>query len=300
MLRGSAIRVTGLGPKGEVNQPIPYAVSKSITKVSVDEVTVAGNSEVLDTPEQERRVQFHRLAQTVRYKVGIDFIRVDPGMLSLVAGVRLVYGHGAGFGEIPFGIAPFGGGLDTTPVIGFDSGTRLPVASFAMEVWSKLDQAAAQPTPLGFDELPFDETPFDLGVSGGGLVSNPCSARRWGYTLFPYLKGGYLSGFTFENGLLSFSLKGAQTRRMSRWGVGPYDLEGPNQRLLSPVSRNTHFRTFITTAQPPAEQCGTLESIDVIDNGTAANPMPDPTAATIVDGGHAETSPAIIDGGRAT
>lgn len=252
MVRGSAVRVTGLGNRGQVPDPAPYAVSKSVVKVVIGDVVEAGSTEIMGNPEEERRLRFVRSAQTIRHRVDIEFLRVDPGVYSLVAGVPTVLN-------------------DAGDVVGFDSNTHLPPASFALEVWSKL---AAR-----------------YCVDG---------SREWGYTLFPYLKGGRIGGFRFHSGLVSFNLIGAQTRRASRWGVGPHDMTGPFERLLTPVSRNTSYRIFTTPTQPPAETCGVQTTTDVLDNGTAANPMPIPSAPLVVDGGGAaETSAFIIDGGRA-
>ncbi len=324
MVRGSTIRVTGLGDRGAVGDPIQYAVSKSVARVTINEVVEAARNEIVSNPEEQRRLRFTKSAQTIRHTVDIDFLRVDPGLLSLIAGVRLVYKPDAGFGEVPFGIAPLGGfGTGTGTVVGFDSNPRIPAVGFALEVWSKLDQKTARPRVLGFDEMPFDTGPFGEGVearaasrllgfgelpfdetpfdeTGLGDTTGRCvEDRRWGYTLFPYLRGGRLSGFTFANGLVSFSLIGAQTRRASRWGVGPHDLEGPFQRLASEVSRNASYRTIILDSNPPAQTDGILEITDVLDNGDAFNAMPDPNEPLTVDGGGAHTEAWIIDGGRA-
>lgn len=268
MVRGSAIRVTELGSRGQTLNPVRYGVSKSVVKVAINEVALEGANEMLSTPEDERRLRFVKSTQTIRYTADIEFLRVDPGILSLVTGVPMVHGASLGFGETPFGEWPFGGAV-TSDVIGFDSVPRLAPTAFSLEVWSKL--------------------------TGSHCVGEP----RWGYTLFPFLKGGRLTGFKFHNGLVSFNLIGAQTRRMPRWGVGPHDIEGPFERLITPVSRNTSWRSFVTQGAPPVEFCGIQELTDVLDNGTAANPMPDPAAALFVDSGGVETSAFIIDGGRA-
>lgn len=302
-VRGSAVRVTALDSRGAVPDPLQYAVSKSIIKVLVNEVVESARNEVLSNPEEQRRLRFHRSAQTIRHTVDIEFLRVDPGFLSLVAGVELVYREGAeGFGEEPFGMAPVGGTLGD--IIGFDSGTRLAPKSFALEVWSKLAGGACtvssspgEGTEFGFGEGGFDEGPFGEAYSGD--TTDTLTERQWGYTLFPHLRGGILGGFKFDGGLVSFTLRGAQTRRASQWGVGPHDIEGPHERLTSPVSRNLSWRMFVTTGAPPTEQCGIQETTDVLDNGTAAEPMPDPYAALAVDAGGAETAAHIIDGGRA-
>lgn len=300
MVRGSSLRITELDTCGELADAPRFAAAKCVSKITVNEVTEAGSSSFLGTPEEEKRLHFVQSAQLVRHKVDIEFLRVDPGVLSLVAGVPLVYreasgavvggfdiggfdttpfdasssvgSSGGGFGEGAFGYIPFGDGEGADlEVVGFDSTTRLKPVAFAMEVWSKL---AGQRCADG--------------------------SASYGYTLFPFLKGGYLSGFEFANGLVSFNLIGAQTRKNPRWGVGPYDLDGPYERLTSPVSRNTSWRQFITSTAPPAEADGIQEgSLDVIDNGTAADPMPPPSTLLVVDGGAAVTSPYIISGGRA-
>jgi hypothetical protein len=58
---------------------------------------------------------------------------------------------------------------------------------------------------------------------------------------------------------------------------------------------------FVTEAAPPTQTDGVaVQTADVLDNGTASNPMPDPTALAFVDGGDASSAgPWIIDGGRA-
>lgn len=266
MVRGSAIRVTGLGRQGQLLDPIPYSISKSVAKVTINEVSESASNEMLKTDEDEPRLHFVRNGQTIRYTVDVDFLRVDPGVLSLIAGVPVALSAGVlGFGEGGFGEGPFGGGTLTGHVVGFDADTRRPPASFALEVWSKLTgQVCADGTP------------------------------QYGYTLFPFLKGGRLSGFQFHNGLVSFNLRAAQTRRVPRWGVGPYDLEGTHERLLSVVSRNSSFQNFITPAAPPAETCGIQETTDVIEGGNAAS-----TTEDIIDGEYVVTSPWIIEGGRA-
>lgn len=248
MVRGSAIRVTGLGTLGEVPDPIQYAVSKSVSTVTINEITESSSNEGLKSEDIDDRTRLRLVQpeQPVRYTLDIAFLRTDPGVLSLIAGVPVVL-NSAG------------------DVSGFDSGTRRPAVSFGLEVWSKLAASAC--------------------VDG---------VRQWGYTVFPYLRGGYLTGFTFENGLVSFTLRGAQTRRVPRWGVGPFDLEGVHERLTEVVSRNTMFRQMLTVAQPPVQQDGIQQAEDIIDGGSATV-----TTADIVDGEFVDTSVWIVEGGRA-
>jgi hypothetical protein len=248
---------------------VSYAVSKSVTRVQIREVLDAGSNEIVKTSEDERRLRLIRPTNKIREMVDIDFLRCDPGVLSIVAGVGLAYAAEPGFGEVPFGEAPFGG-YPGSVVNGFDVSTHQTPAAFGLEVWTKLaGQRCADGTPM------------------------------WGYSVFPFLRGGRISGVRFANGLVSFRVINSQTRRGDGWGVGPHDLEGAFERLISPVSRNTGWRMFMSPAAPPAQTDGILLRSDVLDNGTAANPMPDPTAPLVVDGGGAQTSAWIIDGGRA-
>lgn len=292
MVRGSSIRVTGLGSRGSVPDPIRYAVSKSIAKVTINEVTESGSDEMLgsDENDNDNRVHLDRPVEMLHYTVDIDFLRVDPAVLNLVTGVLLVHRGFSGFDTLGYGEGPFDGGGSSglLTVTGFDSTTRLPPVSFALEVWSRLAGAAC----ASGGEVGFGEGEYGLGVGFGGSAS---PERRYGYTVFPHLKGGHLTSFKFDGGLVSFNIRGAQTRREPRWAVGPYDLEGPYERLVSVVSRNTLFRQMLTVSPPPAEVCGMQETTDVVEGGTATV-----TSDDIIDGGTAAyTSPWIIDGGRA-
>ena len=271
LVRGAAIRVTPLDACGSIPEPVSYAVSKSVATVRIEEQTESGADERLRTPEGNRRLRLVRPTQMIRHRVDIEFLRVDPSVFSAVSGVStVVKDPDLGFGEMPFGESPFGLFVPGTNVIqGFDSGTGNRTTSFALEVWSK-------------------------------LAGDKCEGgQQWGYTLFPHLRGGRLSGFAFANGKVSFTLRGAQSRRTSNWGVGPYDITGPYERLPSPVSRNVSFRQTLVPLPPPEQTDGLEElPLDVVDNGTPDNPMPDPEAPMVLDGGGPVTSPWIVDGGK--
>ena len=290
-IRGSAIRVTGLTSRGRVTHPFPYAVSKSVIRVQIREVTDSGSNDITKNPDGERRLRIIRPVRLIRNLVDIEFLRCEPSLLSLIVGdVHVVSGvggdvlgfglggfgeggfgeadgEGGGFGEGAFGEMPLG--LAEGINAGIDIATHRKPASFGLEVWSKLaGQRCADGMP------------------------------KWGYTVFPHLRGGKITGIRFANGLVSFRVEGAQTRRTGRWGVGPHDLEGLFQRLLGPVSRNTGWRMQVSSAAPPEITDGILFGIDVLDNGTPSDPMPDPEAPLVVDAGGVETDPWIIDGGR--
>ena len=125
---------------------------------------------------------------------------------------------------------------DDGNVVGFDmnTGIDLDTFGFAMEVWSRIPGAGCDPN----------------------------GHRKWGYTVLPFLKGGRLEGFSFENGLVEFSISGAQTRDGNGWGVGPYDVtrdkNGAPTPLFTPLGATTVYRNFRVSLDPPAPVCGTF------------------------------------------
>lgn len=247
MVRGSAIRVTALDRCGAFEDTVQYVVSRKTAKVTINEVIESQPFEMLRNDEDERRVGFTGKDETIRYTVDIEFLRVDPGLLSLIAGVPLVTNAAGNY-------------------VGFDSTSRLLPVAFGLEVWSR-------------------------------LAGEACATgeREYGYTVFPFLKGGILTGFQFANGAVSFNLRGAQTRGAGKWGVGPYDIYGSWQRLIVPVSGNLAWRTFKVAFPPPAETNGPVEFDDEIDGGTAFV-----TSSDEIDGQDATPDqPWEIDGGWA-
>jgi hypothetical protein len=269
MVRGRVIRVTELGQCGSIQDgPIRYGVSKCVAKVGVGEIVEAGDNEILRNSDDAPALHFVRDPLVIGHNVTIDFIKVDPGILSLVAGVEPVYDWAV------------------TDIIGFDAKLRMPATAFGLEVWSKLasQQPCATEDGPGFGEDEFGEGPF----GGAG------STRRWGYTIFPYIKGGYISDFEFGNGTVTFKIVGAQTRMGAKWYSGPYALTDETARQPSPVSGNTSWRNFIYAGSPPEPTDGLVEFNDVIDGGTATV-----TTSDILDGEFVVTSSDTIEGGNA-
>lgn len=121
-------------------------------------------------------------------------------------------------------------------VVGFDATTNIDLDSFgfAIEVWSR--------------------------IAGGAC--DPSGNRPWGYTVFPFLKGGRVGGFTFENGAVQFTISGAQTRDGNGWGVGPFDVDRDESNAPSPLNDpldpNTHYRNILVTLDPPEASCGAM------------------------------------------
>lgn len=118
---------------------------------------------------------------------------------------------------------------------------------------------------VGFDAtttVNLDDTAFSLEV-WSRLAGSACDAsgfRKWGYTVFPFLKGGRLGGFSFENGPVQFNIANAQTRDGNGWGSGPFDVDrdeaGLPIPLFTPLGANTHFRSIVVTLDPPEASCG--------------------------------------------
>ena len=119
-------------------------------------------------------------------------------------------------------------------VVGFDATTGIDLDDFgfALEVWSKI----------------------------AGNQRDARGNRLWGYTPFPFLKGGRLGGFSFENGAVQFTITGARTRDNNGWGRGPFDVDldasGNPSPLHETIGPKTHYRNIVVSLAPPAAACG--------------------------------------------
>jgi hypothetical protein len=123
-------------------------------------------------------------------------------------------------------------------IVGFDveTGIDLDGFGFSLEMWTK--------------------------IAGGACDAS--GNRPWGYTVFPFLKGGTLGGFSIENGAVQFSITGARTRDGNAWGAGPYDVDlsagvGPDFTagpLFTPLETNTAYRNILVYLDPPVASCG--------------------------------------------
>lgn len=121
-------------------------------------------------------------------------------------------------------------------IVGFDAKTGIDLGSFgfSLEIWSRIAGAACDTT----------------------------GRRQWGYTVFPFFKGGRISGFSVENGQVQFTITGAQTFDGNSWGVGPFQVDrnvaGNPIPLFTPLASNTHYRNILVTLDPPVASCGTF------------------------------------------
>lgn len=121
-------------------------------------------------------------------------------------------------------------------IVGFDvtSGIDLSGFGFALEIWSK--------------------------IAGGACTAD--GQRLWGYTVAPFIQGGRMGGFTFEDGVVTFTISGAQTKIGNGWGTGPFDVDrgaGPGfapSPLHTPLGYNTHYRNIMVSLDPPVAAAG--------------------------------------------
>lgn len=127
-------------------------------------------------------------------------------------------------------------------IIGFDIDTSVSLndVGFAFELWT--------------------------GVASGDACDNANADGNFGYMLFPYLQGGILGDFTVENGAVTFTITGAQTKNGGAWGRGPFDVQrqanlsaGP---LLNPVKKTTAMRMILVDVAPPEAETGSRPLMD--------------------------------------
>lgn len=124
-------------------------------------------------------------------------------------------------------------------VIGFAMETGVEGSNYALEVWS--------------------------GVSGGDACDNPDAQGNYGYSLFPFVKGGIVGDFTIENGATNFSITGANTADGSSWGVGPYSvlLDGTTAKPLpKAITKKQHLLNILVNVAPPVDAVGARPTLD--------------------------------------
>lgn len=87
----------------------------------------------------------------------------------------------------------------------------------------------------------------------------------FGYVLTPFLGGGTVGDISVENGAISFTITGMQTKNGSAWGRGPYNVElvgGTPSPLRTAMKANDHRRIIITEVAPPAVISGSAPLLD--------------------------------------
>lgn len=146
---------------------------------------------------------------------------------------------------------------------------------FALVTGQPVVLAADGTTVIGFDvdtKIGLENSNFALELWAGSPTGDACATEgaqgSFGYLLLPFLSGGILGDFTVENGSITFTLTGANTKEGNSWGVGPYNVMLNNAGtpvpapMATPVSSTTALRTMIVDVAPPAEECGARPLLD--------------------------------------
>jgi hypothetical protein len=145
---------------------------------------------------------------------------------------------------------------------------------FALVTGQPVVLGADGTTVIGFDvdtKVSLDNSNFSLELWAGSPTGDACSTEgaqgSYGYLLLPYLTGGILGDFTVENGAVTFTLTGANTKEGNSWGVGPYDdimldSGGAPGPMTTPVSSSVALRTMIVDLAPPDAACGARPLLD--------------------------------------
>ena len=99
-----------------------------------------------------------------------------------------------------------------------------------------------------------------------GTACGP-DGKLFGYALLPFITGGRLGDFSFENGLANFTITG-HTNAVSPWGKGPYDVvlneavapatEPAAGPLLTDIDPDQHIHMEPTTVPYPTVTNGAI------------------------------------------
>jgi hypothetical protein len=109
-----------------------------------------------------------------------------------------------------------------------------------------------------------------------------------------------------ENGAITFTLTGANTKEGNAWGVGPYDdimldatpEPGP---MTTPVSTSVALRTMIVDLAPPEAECGARPLLDPsITPLTSIAGVPGPALSVAFTATPVSTTPVWYDFGDGT
>lgn len=133
------------------------------------------------------------------------------------------------------------------------------------------------------------------GSPSGDACNDVGAQGSFGYVLYPFVQGGYLSDHTIAEGGITFAISGASTQDGNGWGTGPYKVvlgsDGTTpSKLAAPLLANDHEVILITGVAPPAATVGTRPQLD-----PSATPVTAVTFAATT--GHAGT--ITITGGGA-
>lgn len=168
-----------------------------------------------------------------------------------------------------------------TSIVGY--GTEIAFAEVDPELFSLITGQPlvldADGNPVGFDvdtKISLTGSGFALEVWAGAPTTDACTDEdaqgTFGYILLPFLQGGILGDFSIENGGITFTITGANTKDGNDWGRGPYDvmlnvdpdddeakIPGP---MVDPVSTTTALRILLVDVAPPEALTGSRPLLD--------------------------------------
>jgi hypothetical protein len=101
---------------------------------------------------------------------------------------------------------------------------------------------------------------------------------EWGYVITPFLSGGTIGDLSVENGAISFTVTGLNTKNGNAWGKGPFNVEkvaGVAAPMRVALKANDHRRIFNTEIAPPPIYSGATPLLD------GANPAVTSVTATV-------------------
>jgi hypothetical protein len=105
---------------------------------------------------------------------------------------------------------------------------------------------------------------------GASTTATPASGSQgfYGYVLLPHLGGGVIGDVTLQNGAITFTITGMQTKNGGNWGAGPHKVQlvaGIPAVLSTPMKANDHRRIMITEVAPPTVYSGSTPLLDSSD-----------------------------------
>lgn len=105
---------------------------------------------------------------------------------------------------------------------------------------------------------------------GASTSAAPAAGSQgfYGYVLLPHLGGGVIGDVTLQNGAITFTISGMQTKNGGNWGAGPHAVQlvgGVPAVLSTPMLSNDHRRIMIVEVAPPAVYSGAAPLLDPTD-----------------------------------
>lgn len=105
---------------------------------------------------------------------------------------------------------------------------------------------------------------------GASTTATPAAGSQgfYGYVLLPHLGGGVIGDVTLQNGAITFTVSGMQTKNGGNWGAGPHKVQlvgGVPAVLSTAMKANDHRRIMITEVAPPTVYSGATPLLNTAD-----------------------------------